>query len=650
MKTDTKGTVSRNNRFFQSLIFLFLPAFLIALAPFNEKAFAATGGEMAILQMFYAHEELKIVTSSRKEKLLNEVAENVTVVTAEEIQAIGAHTLVDVLNYVTGVQMALAGGPGMHANPSIQGSHERHVRLLLDGITMNTVGSLNAYWALIPVQQIEKIEIIKGPASSAWGSSLGGTINVISKGPPKDQAEFPWPKGTVSTSYGEANTGDFRGEFSGRVEGMGYYLSVGKLKTDGLTPGTDFDSDNVYAKLQWNPWQGALFQYTMGYNEGAQGTGDYPSYGYTTDIDFDIFYSTVSLDTPLWGGADLQLSLRTLQQGLNQFWYLYSTGTRFSSLFTSESTHGGSGKVTWKKGRHSLVLGADLDSSDMEHSNFANRGAELDTWAVFANDTIRLRNWTITPGLRYDHTSTSGGFVSPGIGITWLGLDNTILRATVGRGFSIPSLSSTNGSTRITPAFQSNPNLKMEKVWSYQIGMETTWLEKVWFKVGLFRHEVRDLIAINRLPGGKRTPVNKDRARRQGVEVEAKTLPIYNTSLYAGFSFIDARDSETGKILDEIARYTGDVGIQYKDEDSLRIDLKGHFIWWNMSSQPISDFKGNYDDFVWDLFASKKVWSGHGRDLELFFNWRNIFNTSQNLYNILPNPGTWVEGGIRATF
>ncbi len=597
--------------------------------------------------MFYSPTQLNIRTTSRTPKMLSEVAENVTVVTAEEIKAIGAHTLVDVLNYVTGVQMSLSGGPGTYATPSIQGSEERHVRLLMDGITMNTMGGLNAYWQYIPVQHIEKIEIIKGPASSAWGSSLGGTVNVITKEPPQDQEKSPTLHGMVSTSYGEADSGDFRGEFSGQVEGMGYYLSVGKMKTDGLTTGMEFDSDNVYAKLQWNPWKGALFQYTMGYNEGAQGAGDYPSYGYTSDMDFDIFYSTVSLDTPLWEGADFQLSLRTLQQGVNQFYYLYNTGTRFSSLFTKESSHGGSGQVTWKKGRHSLVLGADIDSGDLKSSSFTNLGAELDTWAAFANDTIRWGDFTITPGIRYDHTSTSGSFLSPGIGITWMGFgDTTILRATVGRGFSIPSLNFTNGTTS---GFQANSNLKMEKVWSYQVGLETTWLEKLWVKVGLFRHEVRDLISLDRLPGGGRTMINKGRARRQGVEVEARTLPIFNTSLYAGFSLVDARDSETSKILDEIARYTGDVGIQYKDKDSLRIDLKGHFIWWKMP-QSLSAIKGKYDDFVWDLFASKRVWSGGGRDLEVFLNWRNIFNSSQNLYNFLPNPGTWAEGGLRATF
>ena len=113
-----------------------------------------------------------------------------------------AHTLADVLNTVNGVVVEFGGAsPGSIAGASIQGSALEHVVVMFDGIVINTASD-QADLSAIPVQMIEKVEIIKGPASSVWGSSLGGVINVITKSPRNSET----PGGTVSASYGERNT------------------------------------------------------------------------------------------------------------------------------------------------------------------------------------------------------------------------------------------------------------------------------------------------------------------------------------------------------------------------------------------------------------------------------------------------------------
>ena len=101
----------------------------------------------------------------------------------------------------------------------------------MDGIPLNNLSDNVTDIGSLPVQNIERIEIVKGPASSAWGSALGGVVNIITK-----TGSGNGPGGVVSASYGERNTGDFRVETSGKHERFGYYFNAGRLQNDGFRP------------------------------------------------------------------------------------------------------------------------------------------------------------------------------------------------------------------------------------------------------------------------------------------------------------------------------------------------------------------------------------------------------------------------------
>ncbi len=179
------------------------------------------------LLMYFTEDNLYVESSTRSRKSLTQTAENVTIVTAQDIKLMNAHTLADVLNTVTGVQVFLTGGPGSIAQALIQGSENWHVAVFMDGIPLNNLSDTVAEVGSVPVQNIEKIEIIKGPASSAWGSALGGVINIITKSGSSDELN-----GMVSASYGKANTGDFRMEASGKDDRCGL-LPYGQAAGDG---------------------------------------------------------------------------------------------------------------------------------------------------------------------------------------------------------------------------------------------------------------------------------------------------------------------------------------------------------------------------------------------------------------------------------
>ncbi len=143
--------------------------------------------EFKSLLLFFKMNEL-VSSPTRAEIPVSHTAEDITVITAHDIELMGAHTLADVLFTVTGVQVLAPITPGFPSSVSIQGSDFRHVRVEMDGVELNDLSDGVADVGSIPVQNIERIEIIKGPASSAWGSALGGIINIITKKPARKAA------------------------------------------------------------------------------------------------------------------------------------------------------------------------------------------------------------------------------------------------------------------------------------------------------------------------------------------------------------------------------------------------------------------------------------------------------------------------------
>jgi vitamin B12 transporter len=629
---------------------------------FPWHAFAAQSEEERdLMRLFYSEKSL-VVSPTSNPKPISQVAENITVVTAKEIQEMNGHTVAEVLNRIPGVFVNFSQGVGSFGSASliyIHGSEQGHVLVLVDGVTWNFLNSSAAETNSIPVGIIERIEVIKGPASSAWGSSLGGVVNIITKA----AGTAAKPTGTVQASYGEKSTQDYRTEVSGKAGSAGYYLYAGKQESDGLLSSRDFENNSFYGKVHIPLTQDIAVGFTMGYSAPKMGLGDVLSSDITSRGDIRTFFATFSLDATLTEELAMQVSFRRFQQKANVLSNALGLGTTgppgslFLDTLADEATTGGSAKLVGKYGAHTVVLGADMDHGSLDQTitagsslqawgvpAIATANPSIDRWAVYANDTIVLGRWTVTPGLRYDRNSVAGSFVSPSLGVTYLLYEETILRASAARGFTMPPLSwSSGGWLFLDP----NPSLKPERVASYQAGVESSAFKYLWAKATLFRHDVDDI--LKRAPFAGAAPVfndlfiNAGSVRREGIEVEAETVPIYNLTFRAGFDYVNlnpANDSGSTNLR------AWNVGLRYDDKVSLKAQLFGHYVWWDFDPA----WKGSYDAFIWDFNASKKAWSRVTTAVELFFTAHNLFNSSQYLIGGIENPGRWVEAGTRISF
>lgn len=566
-------------------------------------------------------------TASRVPKPLSRTAENVTVITASDIRALNAHTLADILNSVPGIQLQQSGGPGIPAITYIQSADFIFSQVFIDGVSLSNLSSNYPDVSSTPAQIIDRVEIIKGVASAAWGSALGGVINVITKSPETGRSF----SGSASASVGGRAMADTRAELSGTSGKLGYYLSGGYLGSDGLRPTMQIDSSHSYAKLTFDlPGEGQMWGTFSYYNTNM---GDFYApmqpYDLKEQSDEHSLLASLGLRYTLAAGLELELAGRHSSEKINQSWFNASDGKIYNgrpllpTASSRERVVGTSAKLIWRSGNNLMVVGSDYNNQEISSNTSDNSTVSpfknsVNRWGLYLNDTLTLGQISIAPGVRIDHTQTNGDQVSSSFGATWPMTANSLLRAYIGRGFGLSTLLVTDRPT--------------SKILTTQVGAESTAVPYLWLKGTLFRN----------LTWG-------DGFQQQlalGSEVEVRTVPVFNTSLGAGYTFTDTtRTSDGSQVKPDKARHTAQLALRY-DDKTYRAMLAGRHINWN--SPP--DANAKYGGLIWDLHLGACLLKREDSSLELSLSGHNLFNGDQYNSELFPNVSRWFEGGVKVNF
>ncbi|MRR35297.1 TonB-dependent receptor [bacterium] len=607
-----KTCVGTSFRRFSSLLLglFFLSA--LAILPAPRVAHADTDSDRELLELYYEPHDLTVTSTTRSPRPISRSAENITVITAEQIEAMNAHTLADILTTVPGVQVAGNTAPGAPTLTEFAGATTRFIQILIDGVPIDNESDSYAAPGMVPVQIIERVEVLKGPASSNWGSSLGGIVNVITK-EPAIHAPF---SGAASFSGGENGTRDGRGELSGTVGRLGYYLSGGNLQSNGFHPFNATENNNAYAKLRWNLADKGSLRLTFNSMETAPQVGLISYAGFSDRLKLRILQSTLSLDYSLTDRLSFNALIKGTRFDYNEYLDDISTGARLAAITNDEKTAGGAAILTWRQGLHTLTGGIEFDHGQAKNPIF-NINATNDKWGFFLNDTIAWERLTITPAVRYDITSHTGDFFSPSLGATLNITDKTLLRAYAARGYNLPYLAAGYATRDVG--------------WTVQAGLETTDIPFLWLKGTWFRNEFKE-------QGNTVT-----RTLREGFEIGVRTAPLFNTWLSADYVFTDAENLTTDTELDGVARQTWDLGLHYDDRERFRGSLIGYYRDWNTPSS----WGGQYDNFIWDLNLGWRFYRKGNTEAELFATGHNLFDGRQYHDEIFKNPDRWFEGGLR---
>jgi vitamin B12 transporter len=171
------------------------------------------------------------VTANRIPMARDNINADITVITRQDLERAGQSTLADVLRTAPGIETWSNGGPGLNASVSIRGTNSTHVVVLMDGVRIGSVTSGTTLFEDIALDQIDHIEVVRGAASSLYGSdAIGGVIQIFTK---KTEGS---PHLSASIGYGSYNTHKESAGVSGSVDATQYALNVSATHTDGISP------------------------------------------------------------------------------------------------------------------------------------------------------------------------------------------------------------------------------------------------------------------------------------------------------------------------------------------------------------------------------------------------------------------------------
>lgn len=577
-------------------------------------------GQMAM----YFDDSLMVEVATRAPKPLHQVAENVSIITAEEIEAMHAHSVAEVLKYTAGLLVSFNGEDiGGPSTLHMHNSDYEQVTVLLDGMRWSFIDSDYNETNAIPVGIIDRIEVIKGAGSSTWGSALGGVVNIITKGTGKSIL----PSGTLTATQGERNTRTYNGDVAGKIKNLGYYFHAGSLHTDGLVNGEvdrSRDHETFFGKLAASdlPYNSTLTG-TMG--RFAPDAMSYVTHPYLLSED-DTFY-TLALDGAPTKELSYHLGVQDFDRRFDQPGFPGWNSQRRDYSLTSITGH-----INWREGDNKVVVGSEhhrVYYQDYDPTFSPNRIYD-EFWGVYVNDTFTWDKWSFTPGLRYDANLNADDMVSPSLGMTCRLSEQNLLRAGVSSGFRRPP-----------PAILSySPGLQPSKAWTTQVGLESTSVPYLKLKGTMFQHRERDAWSWDTSLGGY---VNTANAVRRGFELEAETAKWQNLSLATNHTLThtnysdsipgNANQNDTEQITNLIFKY---------DSPMLKGRLGGHYVWYDQRFK----VDGNrLDTIIWDLSLTKPLTLSQ-LDYDLFFTAHNLFDGSQYTDPDFVNAGRWLEVGI----
>ncbi|RLB83132.1 MAG: hypothetical protein DRH17_03505 [Deltaproteobacteria bacterium] len=578
----------------------------------------------------YKLEEI-VVTATRLETPRQEVAANITVITRDDIEKMPASNAAEVLQYVPGIYVEFNGGLGSQSTATIQGSDVRHVAIYQDGIPLNQLANPMADLSYIPIDTIERIEIYKGAASSAWGSSLGGLINIITKEP---DPKKPFVA-DLRTSYGEFKTLKNRGTFSGTKDRFGFLLSLTHEESNGFIEHTGYEQEAVYAKINHELGETSRLNFAYSYDVGrnADPVLNYPDFW--DDLYRRRTYQRLLFETSPVENLDLTLEGRH-HRFFNWIDDVYPDH-RENYFHYLEETWGGSARLSYyTNDLNRFNLGFDGDWGRYDFSSYAKEYNSRN-WAIYANDTFNLEAFSFNAGARYDDNHDFGSEVSPSGGMVYRisGVD-ALIRAQVAKGFSAPP-----GAWVNDPQY-GNKDLKPEAGINYQLGGEVRPFRFLRLELNLFRADIKDLIRYN--PDTKKYE-NIDKVTRQGVEGNIRATFGFGLTLSFGGSFMDVRDEETDKVIQDIPRTLYNVSASYTHQ-WMTHSIVGKYV-YNYSSYPETRDRV----FIFDyLLQVKPPFPDRYGDLTLFGAVHNLTNSTYIYRHVFPQPDRWIEGGVNFEF
>ena len=492
-----------------------------------------------------------VVTATRVATPLSKVLSDVTVLDRSDIERQGSGGLVDLLRRMPGAEFSRNGGPGGATSFYIRGAETRHTAVLIDGVRLDTQNaSGGAPWESIPLSQIDRIEIVRGPLSTVYGSdALAGVVQIFTrKGRQGLQAEAQVGAGSrgLAQVQGSVGGGDERWDAS---VGFASEYSEGfdsTTRSPTLSPDDDgYQSHNLNASLGWK--LNADHRLELNALSSRWDTRYDPS-GFPRVDD----HALRELDTTALGWQARWTSFWNSRLNFTQADEHYET--RPSNPYLTETTVK---NYSWQ---HDVVLGAHTFNVVLERREdrllnssltaAPEKGSgERSQNSIALGYGLDLGGYLLQLNARQDDDSEFGRHGTASAAAGWRFAQGWHWRVAVGQAFRVPTLFqrySANGNAQLRP----------ESSLNHETGVEYRDSTSA-FGVTVYRNEVEDLINYQRGPGPCVSSlgcyVNTAQALLKGLTLHGETV-LGTVRLSASLDLQSPKDVQTDKLLPRRAR------------------------------------------------------------------------------------------------
>lgn len=488
-----------------------------------------------------------IVTATRSAQTVDDTLADVSIITRQDIEFSATRDISDLLRLQAGIDIARTGGPGGQTSVFLRGTNNNHVLVLVDGVRVSSLNTGALTWETLPLASIDRIEIVRGPRASYWGSdAIGGVIQIFTR-------KLSGPRATVG--YGSYDDAKAEAGFGRRDEQGGYSLQIGARDVDGFPSqnenGFAFEDRNhglrnrhftAQADRHWGD------QAIEGTWIRSQGTAEFS--GGASDFTEQALHGA-------WSGSMRPDWRQRLSVGYAS--EDYATPAFFTRYQSRRKSFGWQNEFALNASQR-LVLGIDHLREQGE-----NRDTASDTAAYRENrhNTGVYAGWQTTRSsfdsdlsLRVDDNSLFGRQTTGSVAVGWHLSHAVRTYLSYGHGFRGPTLNE-QYSPGFGGLFAGNPDLEPERSRSGELALEWAPAAGQRLKAQLYSTRIRNLISFS---GADFRAENVARARIRGAELDYEKR-LGDWQIASTLTWQQPRNEDTGTDLQRRPRQKATASI-----------------------------------------------------------------------------------------
>ncbi|MBU2541168.1 MAG: TonB-dependent receptor [Candidatus Omnitrophica bacterium] len=580
-----------------------------------------------------------VITPSRLKQEYRHSTQNISIITKEDIESEGKLEISEVLDLLPSVDILEYGSTGSTRAIHTRGASSSQVLTLVDGRPVNTPRDGLTDFNQIPLSNIERIEVLRGPLSSIYGANaVGGVINIITKsGKEKKQTKS-------SSKFGSFNTKSVSLTHSNKIDKFDYFISSDYLASHGHRDNADYLSNNVNTKLGIELDADNHINTSFGYYNSEVGTP-----GLITNQDLDDRQETfkkyidITYDGKMLEGQDIVLKVYQNFDRL-EFIEAFDPLDKDTQQTKVYGTDFQISQVLFDIYRSAIGLSFQehrLNSSNSGKHSYSLKGT------YFESETDIFNKGSLKFGARWDDYSNFGDRISPSASFNlWL-FDKIKLHALAAKSFRAPTFNDLYWPQEdwgIWGGVEGNSNLGPEKAISYEAGIGGYSLGRLKTDITYFMTDFDDLIEWTVDDSWWWRPENVSSASIRGAELETEFVTNDHFKANFNYTYLRAKNKDTKNWLIYRPRHLYKLKLTYSPVPRYELGLSGIYKTKRFSNASNTTFLKAY--FIMNMNLSYKI----NDFAQILFETKNIFDRTYQEERDYSMPGRAFYSGFKLTF